>query len=447
MGGASRAKKLSNVSMQNILKMTLGISQQKTQKSSSIFRANALAQVDALDAVNFSLRIITPSVWVWVLITGLFLLGFFLWGIFGSISISIPGTGILLPEKGQALPVIALQPGHISAVYAREGAYVKQHALLAEISNPYLDEDAAYLQKVVADHQKLLQQVKSHSLQKKIVLEAHFHEKMKILQVSLKDHQEKLETLQDLLTKKQILFKRRFLTTPEMTDAKEAVIVAKKELAQVKSELSLAPIQFKEAKAAEDEKVNQHLIQLLESQHALDKKMLEKKNGTSILSPGEGVVTASHITQGDYILDGKTLFTLITGHHAQPLEALVFIRHLDGKKIKTGMKAYVLPSNLSDYEYGYIQGKVIEISQYPQSRESVYPYLGNMTLVEEFFKEGVPFLAKIQLEQKAGNASGLFWTTHKGAPFKIKPGSTVSVKVISKEISPLKLLSARVVGA
>lgn len=420
---------------------------QESPKTASIFRANALAQLGVLNEINLPLRIINPSTWAWAIITSLLLFGFLLWAILGSISITIPANGILLPEEGQALPVIALQPGHISTIYAKEGTYVKKNTLLAEVFNPYLDEDLKYLKKVYADNQKLFQHVQSHSFQKKTVLEEHFHEKMKILKESLQDHREKLNTVQDLLKKKQTLFKRQFITLPEITDAKEAVIIAKKELAKIKSELDLAPIQFKEEKDIQDEKVEEYLAKLLKSGHELDKKILEKKSGMSILSPGEGLVTANHITRGDYINAGKTLFTLITGHQRPSLEALVFVKHRDGKKVKVGMKVYVLPSNLSDYEYGYILGKVVEISQYPQSKESVYPYLGNATLVDEFFSTGVPFLAKIQLQKKIENPSGLFWTTQKGTPFKVKPGSTVSVKIISKEISPLKLLSSRIAGA
>lgn len=420
---------------------------QENPQPVSIFRTNAISHLSAINNPQLSLSVINPSAWLWVSAAAFFLSGLFLWAIFGRISITVPASGIILPENGQVIPIIATQQGHVSEVYVKEGTSVQENTVLARLANPYMDEDLKYLQKVYEDHEKLLNQFKAHALQKKAVLSEHFHQQEKILQESLKDHQEKLNTLKDLLVKKRALFKKHYLTMPEMTQAKEEVIIAKKELAKVKSDLELAPIQFKEENDALDEKTNLQLAKVLESQHALEKKMLEKKNGAVILSPGKGLITAHHISKGDYVTGNKTLFTLVTSHTNPSLETLVFIKHSEGKKVGVGMKAYILPSNISAYEYGYIKGKIIEISEYPASKEAVYPYLGNTALVDEFFGSGAPFLAKIQLEKSNLNPSGFAWTTQKGTPFKIKPGSTVSVKLITKEISPLKLLTSRAAGA
>jgi hypothetical protein len=126
---------------------------------------------------------------------------------------------------------------------------------------------------------------------------------------------------------------------------------------------------------------------------------------------------------------------------SKQLDALVFVSHTQGKKVAVGMHAYVLPSTMSEYEYGYMQGKVVSVSAYPASKESVYPYLGNVNLIDEFFAGGSPFVVKIELEKDKNSRSGLRWTTEDGAPYRIDQGSTVSAKIVNHQFHPFQLLT------
>jgi hypothetical protein len=114
----------------------------------------------------------------------------------------------------------------------------------------------------------------------------------------------------------------------------------------------------------------------------------------------------------------------------QPLEALVFINHSEGKKIKIGMTGYVIPRGGSIFEYAYTLAKVKSISNYPVSKEYVYSLLGNMSLVDEFFSQGSPFLVRMSLEKNMGSAL---------SPY-INTGSAISAKIIYLTISPLNLI-------
>jgi hypothetical protein len=134
------------------------------------------------------------------------------------------------------------------------------------------------------------------------------------------------------------------------------------------------------------------------------------------------------------------LFFREQGVASSPLEALVFVSHNEGKKINSGMSVYLLPTTLSAYEYGYIKGTVLSVSAYPASKESVYSYLGNMSLVDEYFIEGAPFVVRIALDKNSQTKSGLSWTSKRGAPFSIDVGSTVTAKIINHQYHPLDLL-------
>lgn len=123
------------------------------------------------------------------------------------------------------------------------------------------------------------------------------------------------------------------------------------------------------------------------------------------------------------------------------LAAIVFVSHHDGKQIKQGMHAYLLPAFMSAYSYGYIKGIVSHVSEFPASKESVYPYLGNMNLVDEYFIGGAPFVLRIDLDRNQQTASGYNWTSHLGAPEQLSAGSAVQVKIVKEELHPYQLFA------
>lgn len=143
----------------------------------------------------------------------------------------------------------------------------------------------------------------------------------------------------------------------------------------------------------------------------------------------------------DYSPASNFLPALTVSHVNESLQALVFVGHEEGKKIKAGAEVYLLPGMISAFQYGYIKGKVLGVSEYPASKQVVFSYLGNMNLVDEFFAEGAPFMVKVQLLQSDNTISKLLWTTREGAPFTVEPGTSVSVEIVNKKCMPFQLLS------
>jgi hypothetical protein len=141
-----------------------------------------------------------------------------------------------------------------------------------------------------------------------------------------------------------------------------------------------------------------------------------------------------------YTNTSMSVFSHLESDPKTDLDALVFVNHQEGKKIRVGMEALLIPATLSVFKYGYIQGTVTNVSNYPASKDAVYAYLGNMNLVDEFFAGGAPFMVKIRLEKNASTASGLRWTTHSGAPFRIESGTSIMAKITNKKGSPLSIL-------
>lgn len=259
-------------------------------KQQKLFRESAVKNLNIQQEITTTLKVVSPSAWMWMILVLIILAGLIVWAICGTITMYVSASGILLPEEQ-------------------------------------------------------LQQVE------------------KFINENLKDSQDKMLSLKDLLDKKTELYHKHYLTRIELEKAKEDYLLAKNELF---SELN-----------------------------------------------------------GGYIANRNTLFHSGLVNKGKALDALVFIDHMNGKKITTGMQAYLLPSRASPYEYRYIKGKVMSVSAYPASKQEVYSYLGNRSLIDEFFAEGAPFVAKIHLEKSAMTQGDL-------------AGTVVSVKIINRVSSPWK---------
>ena len=273
-------------------------------KAKTIFRENAIKNLHSRDDTHNVFKVVTASSWLWIFVSLVLLMGVFIWGMFGRITITTPASGIIL----------------LSTQFQHSEERIKE----------------------------------SYSVRK-----------------------ERMNSLKYLWEKKQHLFNNHYLTIVELNKAKEEYNTAKEEFEKLEN---LEYITFR--KVSNTDKPN-----------------------------------------------------------AQSLDALVFINHTMGKRIGTDMLVYLLPTMLSPYEYGYIKGRVISVSEYPVSKQMVSSYLQNINWVDEFFSEGAPFIAKIRLEENSSTKSGLAWTTKEGAPFKIKYGTSVTVKIVNKSCAPFQLLS------
>lgn len=210
--------------------------------------------------------------------------------------------------------------------------------------------------------------------------------------------------------------------------------------------LPLEHIQYAEKITQENLRAQKSKLSMLQS-ILIRKRMLYKQHYLTIMDlekAEEEYLAAKYDLMSNSINRNpnveRAIFDSDAAIQDHELYALVFVKNTEGKRILPGMEAYVLPKILSSYEYGYIKGKVVSVSGYPASRETVYSYLGNMSLVDEFFYGGSPFMVKIRLEKNRNTRSGLAWTTRSGSAFRIQAGTTVSAMIISKVATPLGFL-------
>lgn len=412
----------------------------KPAYTDNLFRSNAINKLNVVNDLQNPLRIINPGSIIWLCVAALLITSITTWGIFGEISTNIQSSGIILNKNSQVLPMLASHPGNVTEIFVKPGDQIKKNTLMATIKNPFLESDLIYLQQTHTNNKKILTEFRNEYETRSQTLSQQLTQQEVFLKNSIALKRTRLHTLNSILLKKKEIYLKHYLTIVDLEHATEEYNIAKEDLDKTILTLQELPIKLKQLQTELNEKMDKYTANFIDSKHNLEKKIVENRQGSLITSPVDGKIISIHITRGSPIAAGKTLFTVLTDNAEKNLEAIVFINHTDGKKISVGMETYILPNTMTPYEHGYIKGKVVNISEYPASKESVFYYLGNMNLVDEFFKNGVPFIAKIQLLTNTQTKSGLSWTTKKGAPYPINPGSTISAKIINKKAAPIQFL-------
>ena len=104
------------------------------------------------------------------------------------------------------------------------------------------------------------------------------------------------------------------------------------------------------------------------------------------------------------------------------------------------MEVKLSPSTVEVEKFGYIKGKVIQVSEYPATFDGMMNTLQNKELVQSFFTGMPPIAVRIALNVDENNSSGYEWTSGDGPEVEIKSGTLCSSKIIIKNKRPISLI-------
>lgn len=396
----------------------------------SLFRTEALNNLNRQEEADVFLEAIGASsdtkLWLWLAL--LFFLGISLWGCLGSIALSVNGSGIILPAESHIFSLSSDATGVIDQVFVHTGDTVKKGQLLAHISIPESTETLHYLQLVYAKNAFNYNQFKQHYLFKKMGLNTQFRQESLLLTQNIRLQKEKIQVLEYLLKEKNTLYKRHYVNLPDLEQAKESLYSAQNAYNKMQLSLKQLALQHQEDYHLLDEQMNTQARTLLESEHLLKLTEIQVTNNTTLVSPYDGSIFSLALNLGDKATPGKALILGMTHSNKTTLNAIVFVDHVSGKKILKGMKAYLIKPNSTIYDHHYAMGIVSDVSDFPSTRESAMSYLGNTDVVNDFFRNGTPFMVTINIPKTQQLTF-------------LKPGSSVITHIIYQRCTPWKLLS------
>lgn len=465
-----------------------------------IFRKTSLERLSSPEQLDQLMSVTTPKAWLALIGIAAILVTSVLWGVLGSIPSKTYGQGILI-RSGGVHNITHVKAGKITDVSVAQGDFVKQGDIVARIENHALVEEILELKKQLQEMETVQAKLSNlseaefqselyelYELSRRIeeaeatmrINEANYNkekaaadsanlelqsfihslEKAKINVTTARDQVGRMESLYKAgavskidLESAQSQLALRELELMSAEKSVEALPAKEKEIMEgiktQKSELDQSIINVKllneELKDREKKLSSTNALKIIDTKKHIDTLQKELEFSSNIVAQASGRILEARVNKGDIIEAGVPLFSFVEeGDTVNSLEVIVYIPGGEGKKVLPGMEAQISPTIVKKEEFGYMQGRVVSVSEYPATAQGMMLTLGNQELVAQLSGNNAPIEVRIELILDTSTFSGYKWSTPQGPPIKIDSGTLCSASITVSQQKPIRMVIPKI---
>lgn len=163
--------------------------------------------------------------------------------------------------------------------------------------------------------------------------------------------------------------------------------------------------------------------------------------GKTIKAPFSGRIIDLQVILGQVVGVGQPLFTLQrTVSSLAHISVYLFLPVSAGVGVAPGMSVNVTVSTAPSAAFGVLRGKVVSVGTSPLSTAGVTALVANPDVAALLTKDGPPVLAQVSLTPDAKTRSRFTWSTPKGPPFPLQPGTEVSAQITESQQRPINVI-------
>lgn len=407
--------------------------QEKPAVKKEIFRKEAINEQFSSSRLNQILVVIRPL--DWIIYTTLFvvLAAFFAWCFLGAIPVTVIGNGIIL-DPSQLTTVASKVDGIVEEIYTEQDAIVQPGQRLVKLSDPQLTYQYDFQKKLMEKQQKeyytLVDQVEKEKQFRLEYLKGQLEafEKAKEFKV------QEIVILKSTLETEEALLAKNILTLPTVNSARLALLAAEADLGKIVSDLLNTKFEISKAFRQDEIWTKGKLVKDAELEYGLAKAKFDQ---TFVYADEAGQVVGTFVFPGMVVSRSAPLLTL------QKLEKVVppsyffaYVPVIDAKAVRPGMPARVELTKYVFKKFGYIIGKVKEVSPLPLSDAAILTKLFNQSLVETLKEKSVVQII-IELEKNPETPTGYQWTSGRGPEQPITTGNFGVAQIVVDTIAPI----------
>jgi HlyD family secretion protein len=401
------------------------------------FRKSALDRLSSPEQIDQLLQVTPLRAWIALAAIAAVLFIGLIWGIFGSLSSYVSGSGILVREGG-AFEIVAYGEGRVLGISTEDGAMVKKDALVAKLELPELNVKLENARARLAELQaEDALETASEKANLALSLTA-MDEQKETLTHAAADFDQQVEALTEQVNIQQDLQKRGLIPKSTLLNTKTSMASAKQSASNARVELANNASRRAEFVSAQREKAAARRLQIASAEY--EKREVEKQHetATEVRSPYDGRILDVVASEGNVVHRNQPVMMMEI--FDKPLEVVLFIPAADGKRIKPGMHVQISPSTARREEYGFLEAKVQAISDFPVTDESAMSLLHNQRLIEQLTKQGSVVVAEVMLEKDPQTPSGFRWSSSKGPPMEITSGTLCEGRIVVRGQRPITLV-------
>jgi hypothetical protein len=154
-----------------------------------------------------------------------------------------------------------------------------------------------------------------------------------------------------------------------------------------------------------------------------------------------GTVAEIPLDVESYVEVGDTLARI--EHPDRRLRALFYVPLAQGKLLGPGLPARISPATAESAAYGYLEGRVIYVSELPVSRRAISQMVESDSLADEFTRQGPVLEVLVDLLPDPGTPSGWKWSSGAGPDQRLTDGTPCQAYFVLRQERPVDLLLPR----
>ena len=396
--------------------------------------------VSSPEQLDQTITVINHHGWVSLVALGVLLVAAIIWGIFGRIPEKVNGAGLLI-NSSDLMSVTYSYGGTIKNVFLESGMEVQKGQIIARIER----EDLLESIQVANLKLEILQQTYDTSTPL-ITRQADMTDEMlakseKDFQTQIVNVTNQLETAKRKEKTMKELFDDGLITEMEYLETRKEVLSMEMQKQSAEQQLLNAGVnRVKTSSDLKQEKMNlQHQID--EAKKQLEIAQRNYQIATKIISPVAGKIYEVSVARGSYVAPGSTV-AIVEPYltDGETLRAVMYFPVKDGKRVKRGMNIAVIPTTTKQEEYGFIQGIVTSVSDFPVSPQYLQTVMQNPVLAQSFTAESSPIEVRISMVPDPTTETGFKWSSSRGPNDTLTPGISTTGFVIVRSQRPIEMI-------
>lgn len=403
----------------------------------SIFRAVSLERLSSPDQLDRLLTVTDSKTWMAQFALFGVLGAAILWAYTGRIPQVVSGQGVIV-RRGGVLNVVTAGSGVVDKLDVHVGDKIGVHQVVAKVSQPAMTEKLKSAQEALAQARR--EADRSHAvLEGEAKLEVETIERKRTNAAREITHlEEQAKLARDQVAAQDQLLAWGLVTKQKTIEARQNVASIEDQIANVRAQINELDAQEFSARAriSEGDAEKQLRIQDLERNLSEVEKELETEE--DVISPYSGEVLEVKILPGATVTAGDPVLSMQPD--VQDLKVLLYLPTEQAKDVRPGMDAKISPSMVKPEEFGFIQGTVTYVSDFPVTPAELMRNFENEVLVRTLTNGGPVTELDIEMKEDPATPSGYKWSSRRGPPVNISSGTLCTAQIVKRWQKPITLV-------
>lgn len=404
-----------------------------------LFRKSALEALSSPEQLDQLMKSTSPRSWIALSAIGLVLLAALIWSVFGNLPTTVSGSGIIM-RKGGVLNLVATGTGVITEMREfKIGEPIQRGQVLGTIAQPVLEQQIESAQAQVAQLLVEAGEVQSTLADDSSQQLAEFSAQGGLQRRLIAAREEQLTSLREVEKGQQILLRDGLITRQRLEEARQAILAAQNEIVSARAEMQKIEVARTESRLRQGDRVRGDGSRLAQAQQRLQELQAQHRLSTDIVSRHDGVVIEQLAINGDEVRDGQAVLSLEAEH--RQLHAVVYLPPgSNAKLLKPGMSAQISPVTSQKERYGFLEGRILTVSEYPATEQGMLSMLNSSALVQEFSRAGPPIAVVVEFILDPDTASGYAWSSRAGGGVELSSGTLCAGSFMVEKKRPISLV-------